>query len=108
MNLSALLAQAAAQAQTILAPICEPTGLGVFTFSGSDYTGTFNEQDEQDPLDATGIRRIRFLYIYATKAQFSASPAGAPRTTLTAKGATWSVQSITDQPQHYRFTCRPV
>ena len=107
MNLSSILTAAAAQAQTILAPIAEPTGEGEFTLSGADYTGTFNELNETDPLDATGIRRIRILYIFATKAQFDTAPSAATRTTLTAKGATWTLAAVTDLPQHYRLVCKP-
>lgn len=108
MDLTSILSAAAAEAQSILAPISDPEGRGEFTFGGADYTGTMNEQDEEDPLDVAGIKRVRQLYIYATKPQFDSAPTAAPRATLTAKGATWSVQSITDLPQHYRFVCRRV
>lgn len=107
MSLADTLASAAAQAQSVLA---ELTGEGTFTLSGdaTEYTGVFNEFNELDPLTPTGIKQVRQLTIVATKAQFTTAPSAAPRRSLTAKGITWSVQSVTDMPQHYRLTCRPI
>lgn len=109
MSLYAELASAAAEAQTILAPICDPSAAGDFTLSDrtGTFVGTFNEFDAQDPLDVSGIRTIRLLTILATRDQFDTPPVSAPRTSLTAKGATWLVTSVTDMPFHYRLTCRP-
>lgn len=98
-----------AEAQTILAPMCDSAD-GAFTLStaeGSTFYGVMNEQDELDPMDHTGIKRIRFLFVYATAAQFTTAPSAAPRCTLTAKGRNWSVQAVTTLPQHYRIICRP-
>lgn len=107
MSYQDLLASAAAQAQTVLAEMC---GDGTFTISGdsTEYTGVINEFNELDPLTPSGIKQVRQLTILATKAQFTTAPSAAPRRSLVVKGITWSVQSVTDFPLHYRFTCRPI
>ena len=98
------------EAQKILAGMSDPSGDGAFTISNRSGTfyGVMNEQDAEDPLDHAGIKRIRYLFIFPTKDQFTTAPSAAPRCTITAKGATWSVQGVTDLPQHYRIVCRPL
>ena len=107
-NFTAQLALAAKTAQAVLAPLADSSGAaGVFTLGGADYTGVFYEVNAIDPLDATGVRSLRSLEIHAARSQFSAAPAAAPRTTLTAKGRTWVLTSVTELPNFYRLTCRP-
>ena len=119
MNLAPIIAHAARTAQGILAPLGDPDGEGEFTVTGDasalTYVGVFNEFDSTDPLDPTGIRNLRFLSIRVLKAQKNATYEAAlaaclkasPRTTLTAKGRLWVIQSTTDQPNFYGVTCRP-
>ena len=111
MSFANTLKAAAAEAQRVLAPMCDPAGAGAFTLSshsGETFTGVIEEQDELDPLDPAGIRRQRHLFILATQAQFDPAPAAAPRCIVTARGANWAVQSVTPQAHHFRLTCRPL
>ena len=87
----------------------QTAGEGAFTLSSPSgtYYGVFHEQNEVDPMDPTGTKRIRELWIDATRTQFAVEPVASPRPTLTALGKTWSVQAITHQPYHYHFVCRP-
>jgi hypothetical protein len=106
---SAQIALAAKTAQIVLAPLTDESGeAGVFTLGGTDYTGVFYEVNATDPLDPTGVRCLRQLTIHAEASQFASAPSAHPRTTLTAKGRTWTLTSTTDLPNHYRLTCRPV
>ena len=110
MSLANFLATAAAAAERTLAPMCDPTGEGEFSLSshsGRTFTGVIEEMDELDPLDPAGSRRQRELIIVACRAQFSTAPSASPRTTAVARGAVWSVQSVTPWAHHYRLTCRP-
>lgn len=103
---------AAKTAQSVMAPLTDTTGAdGIFTFDSAPTTnvvGVFNEFNAADPLDPSGVRNIRLLTIFAEKSQFASAPSAAPRQTITAKGRTWTLQSTTDLPNHYRLTCRPV
>lgn len=109
MNLAPVIAHAAKYAQGILAPLGDPAGVGEFTIAGdtTTYVGVLNEFDATDPLDPTGIKNLRYLTIEALRTQFSSAPSASPRKTLTAKGRTWVIQSTTDHPNFYKFTCRP-
>ena len=109
MSYATDIATMMAEAQTILAPMCDSSD-GAFTLSSmaGTFTGILNEQDGEDPLDMTGVKRVRYLFIFATKDQFTTAPSAAPRCTVTVKGASWSVQGVTDLPQHYRIVCRPL
>lgn len=108
MDLSPIIAHAAKTAQCVLAPLGDPANDGQFTIAGDStvYVGVFNEFDATDPLDPTGIKNLRLLTIEALRTQFSAAPSASPRKTLTAKGKTWVIQSTTDHPNFYKFTCR--
>ena len=118
MNLAPIIAHAARTAQGILAPLGDPDGEGEFTVTGDasayTYVGVFNEFDATDPLDPTGIKQIRLLTIRALKAQKNSAHEtalalclkAAPRRTLTAKTKSWTIQSVSDQPNFYGVTCR--
>lgn len=110
MSLANFIATAAAAAERVLAPMCDPAGEGEFTLSthsGRTFTGVMEEQDEIDPIDPAGSRRQRELIIVARRAQFATAPAASPRSTAVARGSVWSVQSVTPLGHHYRITCRP-
>jgi hypothetical protein len=108
MSYAAQITAAATTAQTALAAACDAAGTGTFTLAGTTYTGVFNEQEASDPLDPTGTRRVRYLFILATRAQFSSAPSAGTRPALTAAGRTWSLVGVTPMPQHYRLVCRVV
>ncbi len=107
MSLFSELTSTAVEAQGIF---IDMTGEGEFIITGDSttYSGVLNEFDAMDPLTPAAIKTIRMLKIKATKAQFSAPPSSAPRTTLTVKGVKWTITSITDTPLFYFFNCKPV
>lgn len=104
MNLSAILAQAAAQAQTILAPLADPDDLGVFTLAGEEYTGTMSIFDKVLAPTPNGYEEQRQIKIAATVAQFDSAPDPSTRPALVAKGLTWRLTAVEPGAQFYVLT----
>lgn len=107
MNLSPLLAAAAAQAQSILAPLTDPDDLGVFTLSGTEYTGVLKLRVVGMEPGPNGLRRIEELGIIATAAQFASAPSAAPRVAVTALGRSWWCVRVEPLGAQYQLDCVP-
>jgi hypothetical protein len=107
MSLSAILAQAALQAQGILAPLADPDGGGIFTIGVDDFTGVLNLRQIDTQLGPNGVLRVEELTITATAAQFDSTPTFAPRTAVTAYGRDWLITKVDEGGTHHTFTCVP-
>lgn len=107
MSLSAQLAQAAATAERILAPMADPDNSGTFTLSGTSYTGIPHLRVVGMEPGPNGLVRIEELDIVARAAQFSSIPSAAPRQVVTALGRSWWLTKVGPPGVSYTLTCIP-
>lgn len=107
MDLSSLLASAAAQAQSILAPIADPDGDGEFTLGGTTYDGVLHLRDAEMVPGPNGLERIERLEIVATAAQFATAPSAAPRAAVSALARNWWCVAVRPAGPNYLLTCIP-
>jgi len=104
MSYASVLAQAAATAQSILAPMADPDGSGTFTLGGTDYTGTMSIFDKVLVPTPNGYEEQRQIKIAATVAQFASVPNPATRPAITARGLTWRLTAVEPGAQFYVLT----
>lgn len=104
---SSTLAWAAKQAQTILAPMADPSGSGEFTISGTERKGVLNLHRIDMGLGPNGLIRVEELTIEATAAQWATAPAAAPRFAVTALSRSWWCTSVKTIGVCYVLTCVP-
>ena len=110
MSYSSILTSSASIAESILAPLADPTGEGVFYFNSAPsttYTGTIPAPQQLMVPTATGFEYRATLTITATTEQFASAPNAATRPKLTARGATWTLVAVTSAAPHYVLTCVP-
>ena len=104
MSLSAQLAQAAATAERILAPMADPDNSGTFTLSGVEYKGTMSVFDKVLVPTANGYEEQRQIKIGATRAQFATAPNAATRPRIVARGLQWDLIAVEPGAQFYVLT----
>lgn len=104
MSYANLLAAAAKQAQSILAPMADPEGDGDFTLSGESYTGTMSIFEKVLVPTANGYEEQRQIKIAAEVSQFDALPSAATRPRIVARGLQWNLITVEPGPQFYVLT----
>jgi hypothetical protein len=107
VSYSNILAQAAKQAQAILAPMADPDDSGAFTIGGDAYKGVLNLRTVGMELGPNGLKRIEELEIVATRAQWDTAPEAAPRFGVTALGRTWWCTKVSPAGPCWSLTCVP-
>lgn len=110
MSYASLLSSSAAIAQSILAPMADGDGDGVFYFTSgpsTTYTGVIAAPQDVLVPGPTGLEYRATLRITATRAQFASAPNAATRPKLYARGQTWTLVALTPADAHYVLTCVP-
>lgn len=104
MSFSSLLASAASQAQSVLAPMTDPDAEGEYTISGATYTGTMSIFDRVLVATPNGYEEQRQIKIASTRAQFTVAPDPSTRPPMVAKGFNWRLTAIEPGAQFYTLT----
>lgn len=109
---SSVLAWAAKQAQTILAPMADPSGSGEFTIAGIDGTqiGTMSIFEKVLVPTPNGYEEQRQIKIatargnYTTAEQTTMLTLAAARARIVARGMNWNLTAVEPGPQFFTLT----
>lgn len=107
MSYASLLSGAAKTAQSILASMADEASDGIFTLSGTSYTGVMHLHRSELVPGPGGLTRVEQLDIVATADQFETAPTAVPRKEMVALGRNWFLVSVVPGAGSYALTCVP-